>query len=312
MKKQIPTSIILSNEIRDALAQNMPIVALESAVITHGLPYPTNLELAQEVEEIIRNVGAVPATIAMMDGKIHIGLSNAEIERLSACQDAIKLSTRNLGIGIAANRNGGTTVAATLFAAHAVGISVFATGGIGGVHRGTQFDVSADLDALSKTPVIVVCAGIKSILDIPATLEVLETKGVPVLGYQSDVFPAFYSKDSGCPVDIRVDNPSQIADIAQAHWNLGLNSSLLVGLPLPENSALNFKEIDDCIKQALVDAESQKVSGAKMTPFLLDRVSKLSKGRSLQANLILLKNNARLAAEIAKAVTQPKAQSVEF
>jgi pseudouridylate synthase len=293
----------LSSEVAQALKAQAPIVALESAVITHGLPYPKNLELARRMESEVRAEGAVPATTAVMDGKIRIGLNEAELERLGDTSTyARKISRRDYAAALARGEKGGTTVAGTLIAASAIGLKIFATGGIGGVHRDAPFDVSADLPELSRSPVVVVCAGAKSILDLPATLEYLETMGVPVIGYQTDEFPAFYSRQSGLPVTVSADNPSQVADIARKHWEMGLQSALLVVVPPPQESALQHSEIEGIIQQALQEAVQQHIHGAAMTPFLLSKVSELSGGTSLRANLDLLHNNARVAARIANAL----------
>ena len=281
---------------------SLPLVALESAVITHGLPRPENLRLAQGLERMVREHGAVPATVALLDGRVQIGLSAAQLERLAQEDGARKISRRDFGIALARRENGGTTVAATLIAAHLAGIKVFATGGIGGVHRNAPFDVSADLPELARSPLVVVCAGAKSILDLPATLEYLETMGVAVLGYQTDEFPAFYSRESGLAVPARADSPAEIAAIARAHWNLGLESAILVVQPPPVEVALPLEQMEAIIAQALVEAEAAHIHGAATTPFLLGRVSQLSGGASLQTNLALLENNARLAAQIAAAL----------
>ena len=282
---------------------SLPLVALESAVITHGLPRPENLRLAQGLERMVREHGAVPATVALLDGRVQIGLSAMQMERLAQEDGARKISRRDFGIALARRENGGTTVAATLIAAHLAGIKVFATGGIGGVHRNAPFDVSADLPELARSPLVVVCAGAKSILDLPATLEYLETMGVAVLGYQTDEFPAFYSRESGLAVPACVDSPAEIAAIARAHWNLGLESAILVVQPPPVEVALPLEQMEAIIAQALVEAEAAHIHGAATTPFLLGRVSQLSGGASLQANLALLENNARLAAQVAAALT---------
>ena len=282
---------------------SLPLVALESAVITHGLPRPENLRLAQGLERMVREHGAVPATVALLDGRVQIGLSAMQMERLAQEDGARKISRRDFGIALARRENGGTTVAATLIAAHLAGIKVFATGGIGGVHRNAPFDVSADLPELARSPLVVVCAGAKSILDLPATLEYLETMGVAVLGYQTDEFPAFYSRESGLAVPACVDSPAEIAAIARAHWNLELESAILVVQPPPVEVALPLEQMEAIIAQALVEAEAAHIHGAATTPFLLGRVSQLSGGASLQANLALLENNARLAAQVAAALT---------
>ena len=302
MNTSIPPSFSLGQEVALALRQRYPVVALESAVITHGLPRPENLNLARSLEQTVREEGATPATIGLLDGKVHIGLRPELLERLANEDGARKISRRDFGIALARGENGGTTVAATLIAAKLAGIRVFATGGIGGVHRNAPFDISADLPELSRSPLIVVCAGAKSILDLPATVEYLETAGVAVLGYRTDEFPAFYSAQSGLPVNVRVDTPQEVARIARLHWEMGLESAILVVQPPPPESALPVEQIESVIHQALQEAEENGISGAQVTPFLLDRVNRLSGGASMQANLALLRNNARLAAQIATAL----------
>ena len=299
MPEELPKSYQLSPEVIQARRLNLPLVALESAVITHGLPRPTNLELAMSVEDEIRAYHAVPATIALIAGKICVGLDHASLERLSNERDARKVSRRDFATTLAANASGGTTVAGTLVAARAVGIRVFSTGGIGGVHRQAPFDISADLIELSRSPLVVVCAGAKAILDLPNTLEYLETMAVPVVGYQTDEFPAFYSRSSGLKLTASADTPAQIATIARIHWSLGLESAILVVLPLPEEVALPRDAVEKMIEQALSEAQKKGIHGQAVTPFLLSRVSELSGGASLHANLELLRNNARLAAQIA-------------
>jgi len=302
---QIPSSYALSPEVARARRGGHPLVALESAVITHGLPRPQNLLLARALEQVVREQGAVPATVAILDGKVRVGLSEAQLERLASEDGARKISRRDYGIALARGENGGTTVAGTLIAARQVGIRVFATGGIGGVHRNAAFDVSADLPELGRSPLVVVCAGAKSILDLPATLEVLETMGVAVLGYQTDDFPAFYSASSGLPVNARVESVQDVVRIAREHWQMGLESALLVVQPPPAEAALAQEQVEEAIQAAMVEAEKNQIRGAAVTPFLLERVSRLSGGASLQANLALLENNARLAALIAVAL-QPR------
>lgn len=297
----LPQSMTIQPEITRALKDGQPVVALESAVITHGLPRPVNIETAREMEAIIRDGGAIPATIALLDGKVHIGLTSAELQKLATLDGTRKISRRDFGYAIAKGLSGGTTVSGTMLAAALAGIRVFATGGIGGVHRGSNFDISADLPELGKTPLVVVCAGAKAILDLPATLEVLETQGVLVAGYQTDDLPAFYSPDSGLPLDARFDSPEQVAVAAQAQWGLGINSGLLVVQPIPSVDGIPSAEMDVAIHQAVEEANRQGISGPSTTPFLLARVKELSGGRSMQANLSLLRNNARLAAQIAAA-----------
>jgi pseudouridylate synthase len=299
INRQVPASIVLGMDVARALRSDLPVVALESAVITHGLPRPENLLLAQALEQEIRDQDVTPATVALMDGRVHIGITPDQLERLANEDGSRKIGRRDFGIALARKENGGTTVAGTLIAARSAGIRVFATGGIGGVHRQAPFDVSGDLPELGRSPLVVVCAGAKAILDLPATMEYLETMGVPILGYQTEAFPAFYSRESGLKVNARVDSPAEIARIAKAQWDLGIESALLVVQPPPEEVALPSAEVERMIAQALEEAAAQKMRGAAVTPFLLDRVSKLSGGASLQANLALLRNNAHLAAKIA-------------
>lgn len=288
-----------------ARSSGQAVVALESTVITHGLPYPENLTLARDMEAEVTAGGAVPATVAILDGKIHVGLNDAQLELLATTQNAIKVSHRDFGVALARKIPGGTTVAGTLHVAHLSGINVFATGGIGGVHRNAPFDVSSDLVELGRTPVVVVCAGAKSILDLPATLEVLETQGVMVIGYRTDEFPAFFSRSSGLKLNVRSDSPAEIAAVALAHWQAGIHSAVLVANPPPEDDALPFEEIETVIMKAVHEAESKGIYGSAATPFLLSKVNQLTSGKSMSTNLALLKNNARLAAQIAVAMAAP-------
>lgn len=287
-----------------------PIVALESTVITHGLPYPENIRLAQDMEAQVRGLGAIPATIAVIDGRICVGLNTNELEKLGQGGKMLKISARDIAPAVARGASGGTTVAATITIAHTVGIQVFATGGIGGVHRqphGSNSpveDVSADLTQLAKVPIVVVCAGAKAILDLPATLEMLETLVVPVVGYETNDFPAFYSRSSGYPTSTRADRPEDVAKIAQTHWNLGMRSAVLVAVPPPEETALPHENVDGAIEQALQEAFGKGIRGQEVTPFLLRRVSELTGGDSLRANLGLLLNNARVASMIARYIAQ--------
>ena len=289
-----------------------PIVALESTVITHGLPHPQNLELARDMEKQVRENGATPATIALLDGKIRIGLSDLELIRLSESDSTLptggfaKVSHRDFATAIVKKLNGGTTVAGTMYAANMAGIKVFATGGIGGVHKESAFDISTDLRSLAEIPTIVVCAGAKAILDLPATLEYLETMGVPVIGYKTDEFPAFYSRESGLGVSARLDSPEEVAEFAKAHWNLGMRSGILVTNPIPETESISKSKLEPIIAKASAEAIEQGIHGQKLTPFLLNRIGELTKGKSLKANLALLLNNARLAAEIAKEMNAKK------
>ena len=289
----------IAPEIKIALDLGAPIVALESTVITHGLPHPQNLELARNMEKNVRDAGATPATIALLDGQIRIGISDEELVLLSESESTLKVSHRDFATAIVKKANGGTTVAGTMFAANMAGIKVFATGGIGGVHKESAFDISTDLRSLAEIPTIVVCAGAKAILDLPATLEYLETMGVPVVGYQTDEFPAFYSRESGLGVSVRLDSPKEIAEFARAHWNLGMKSGILVTNPIPEADAISAAKMEPIIAKASAEAIEQGIHGQKLTPFLLGRISELTKGKSMKANLALLLNNARLAAQIA-------------
>jgi pseudouridylate synthase len=302
------TLISPSTEIARALQTNIPIVALESTVITHGLPHPKNIQLARDMESAIRNEGATPATVALINGKIRIGLTDEELVRLAEAKSPLKVSLRDFATAIVKKASGGTTVAGTMLAAHQVGIKVFATGGIGGVHKESAFDISTDLRALAEIPMIVVCAGAKAILDLPATLEYLETMGVPVVGYQTDKFPEFYSRDGNLDVSVRLDSPKEIAEFAQAHWSLGLHSALLVTNPIPVTDAIPKSEMEPIINQASKEAKDKKIHGQALTPFLLQRISELTNERSLRANLALLLNNARLAAQIAKAMANNQRQ----
>lgn len=292
-------NFVYSVEVEQTLRTAKPLVALESTVITHGLPYPKNLELALSMEATIQAEGACPATIAILDGSIHVGLTKNQMEKLVQEKNVRKISHRDFATAIVKKEFGGTTVAGTLFVANKAGIRVFATGGIGGVHPHSTFDVSTDLSALSQTPMIVVCAGAKAILDLPATLEVLETKGVPVIGYQTDEFPAFYSSESGLPVSARMDSPEEIVQFALSHWQLGFQSAVLVTLPPPAGSALSALEINSAIEQAQQEAEKKNIHGQALTPYLLSRLTELTHGATLKTNIDLLLNNAQLAARIA-------------
>lgn len=292
--------LTLSPEIRNALAENQAVVALESTVITHGLPFPENIQLAQDMESEVRAQGAIPATIALIAGEIRVGLAADELHELAQRQPVRKISSRDFGHALVQKAWGGTTVAGTLIAAHLAGIKAFATGGIGGVHRAAPFDVSADLTEMSRVPLVVVCAGAKAILDLPATLEMLETLAVPVVGYQTSDFPAFYSLSSGLPASCRVDSPAEAASLARSHWDLGLRSSVLVTQPPPASLALSNSAVESVIQQALTEAQQKGIRGQGVTPFLLARVSELTHGESLRTNLALLRQNARLAAQIAQ------------
>jgi pseudouridine-5'-phosphate glycosidase len=278
------------------------VVALESTLITHGLPRPKNLEVARALEAAVREAGAIPATIAILGGQITVGLTDEQLGYLAGAENVRKCSRRDLPVVVGRGEDGATTVAGTMMAAHMAGIRVFATGGIGGVHRGHPFDVSADLLELGRTPVTVVCAGAKAILDLPLTLEVLETQGVPVIGYGTDEFPAFYSRSSGLPVDVRCDTPEEVAAIAQSRDALELPGGILVAVPIPTEDELPSNEAEDAIERALAEAETQAITGKSVTPFLLARVSELTGETSLRANIALLLNNARVAAAIASAL----------
>ncbi len=301
---KIQTPFILSSDILRARQQGLPIVALESTVFTHGLPRPENLILAEDMENTVRLEGAIPATIAVLDGKIQIGLSRDQLQRLANADDAIKVSLRDFASAIIQKKPGGTTVAGTMFAAQQTGIRVFATGGIGGVHKEARFDVSTDLQALASIPIIVVCAGAKSILDLPATLEYLETMGVPVVGYGTDKFPEFFSLGNNHPVSIQLDTPREVIKFANTHWELGMKSAVLVCQPIPVDYSIPSNEIIDVLDQVSKEVSKlqseHKIKGQEVTPYELRRVNELTNGRSLQANLELLLNNARLAAHLAR------------
>jgi pseudouridine-5'-phosphate glycosidase len=301
--ENIPPWIELHPDVLQGLRTHQPIVALETTVITHGLPKPTNFELALRLQQEIRNAGAVPATIGLLKGSYHVGLSDSQLEHLALESEAVKINRREIGIQYALRRTGGTTVAATMYIAHKVGIPTFATGGIGGVHRGDSGDISADLPELANTPVVVVCSGAKAILDLPRTLEWLETYGVPVLGWQCDTFPTFFSAGGSLPVQIRVDNVGEAASLIQHHWEMGLNSGILLCVPCPEKEALPAAQVETALERALREADARGIVGKDVTPFLLEQLSEVTKGATLQANLALLRNNARVAAELAKAIT---------
>jgi pseudouridine-5'-phosphate glycosidase len=302
--KPIP-HLDVSPEVAQALANGQPVVALESTIISHGMPYPQNVETARHVEAEVRSHGAVPATVAIVDGRLKAGLSGDQIEALGrAGKHAHKVSRRDIPFMVAAGQTGATTVAATMIVAAMAGIRVFATGGIGGVHRDAAktFDVSADLQELAQTPVAVVCAGAKSILDLGLTLEYLETQGVPVVGYQTSTLPAFFTRDSGYPVDYRLDSPLDIAKALQVKWALGLKGGMVIANPIGEAFALPREQIDNAIAMALREAGEQAVGGKALTPFLLTRVNELTGGDSLNANIQLVLGNARLAAEVSGAL----------
>jgi pseudouridine-5'-phosphate glycosidase len=291
-------------EVKEALENGKPVVALESTIIAHGMPYPENLEVAREVEKIIREYGVVPATIAVIEGKIKIGLSREEMEFLATSKEVLKASRRDLSIIIAKKLTASTTVAATIVAAHLAGIQVFVTGGIGGAHRGAEktFDVSADLQELARTPVAVVCAGAKAILDLSLTLEYLETIGVPVIGFGTEELPAFYCRESGLKVDYTVNDETEAAEVIRTKWDLGLTSGILIANPIPEEWALSRPYINRIINKAILEAAKKGIKGKKLTPYLLSRINDLSEGKSLKANIELIKNNARVGAKIARAL----------
>ncbi|WP_422049790.1 pseudouridine-5'-phosphate glycosidase [Shimia sp.] len=298
------TLITLSPEVSEAKKNGTPIVALESTIITHGMPYPQNLEVARQVENDIREKGAVPATMAVINGTLHAGLTDAQLEALAQAKDVAKVSRADMAVIMAQGRTGATTVAATMIAAHLAGISVFATGGIGGVHKGAEesFDISADLTELGHTPVTVVAAGAKAILDVPKTLEVLETNGVPVIAYGQDSFPAFWSAQSDLAAPLRMDDASAIAAAHKMRGAMGLPGGQLVANPIPAADEIPAAELAPVIAQATREADEQGVTGKGVTPFLLQRIFELTAGRSLVANIALVRNNARLAADIAAAL----------
>ncbi len=291
----------INPEIQNALQQNKPIVALESTIISHGMPYPENVKTAKEVEQVVRENGAVPATIAILKGKMKVGLSDEELEFLATSKDIQKVSRRDIPFIISQKLHGATTVAATMIIAELAGIKVFVTGGIGGVHRGASesFDISADLQELTKTNVAVVCAGPKAILDIGLTLEYLETHGVPVIGFRTHDMPAFYTRTSGFLVDFRLDTEKEIAELLNAKLKLGLQGGVVIANPIPEEYEMDNDLINKAIEQALVQAKKLNITGKKITPFLLDAIKEITKGKSLASNIELVKNNAKLGSKIA-------------
>lgn len=295
--------LVYSEEVKQAIAQGTPVVALETTIVTHGMPFPDNVQTALSVERKIRDGGAVPATICILDGKFHIGMTEREIEHLAEMKGVVKASRRDLPVVLALRQAASTTVAATMIAARLANIPVFVTGGIGGVHRGAErtMDVSADLQELAASPVMVVCAGAKAILDIGLTLEVLETLGVPVLGYKTPQFPAFYTRDSGFAAGAEVGTADEVARIAHIKWSLGLRGGVLVGNPIPASAELPAAQIHDAIERALSEASAQGISGKDVTPFLLAAVERLTGGRSLVANIRLIEHNAEVGAAVAKA-----------
>jgi pseudouridine-5'-phosphate glycosidase len=297
------THITIAPEVQQALAQNKPVVALESTLITHGLPYPQNRDTALAMEQAVRDEGAVPATIAILKGQITVGLSQDEVEMLAQMPTGSvrKCSRRDIAIAVGLGETAATTVAGTMIIAHMAGLRIFATGGIGGVHRGHPEDISADLIELGRTPVTVVSSGAKSILDIPRTLEVLETQGVPIIGYGTDSLPLFFTRKSNYAIDVRVDGAEDVAKIMQASDNLDVQNGMLITVPVPEEEALPEADAEKAIQQATEEAEAQGIHGKEVTPFVLGRVVALTEGRSMRANHALLVNNARTAAQIAKA-----------
>jgi pseudouridylate synthase len=298
-------------DIERAIVHQQPIVALETAVLTHGLPFPTNVELAKKMETTVLDEKAIPATIGLVNGKVQIGLTEKQISFLGDPQTPKrKISQRDFGVAMVTEQNGGTTVGGSMVAASKAGIRVFATGGIGGVHREPPYDISADLIALHSIPMIVVCSGAKSILNLPATLEVLESYGVPIIGYKTDEFPAFFSAHSGLNVTAQVDSAKMIAKIAREQWLTGLRSAILVVQPPPAESALPAEEMEEIIQAAVKEASEKRIRGAAVTPYLLDRINQISNGKSMHTNLALLENNARLAAKIAKAYYKSQNKTV--
>ncbi|PBB06199.1 pseudouridine-5'-phosphate glycosidase [Salimicrobium humidisoli] len=290
-----------SQEVRDAKINDKPIVALESTIISHGMPYPQNVKMAREVEQIVRDEGAVPATIAIMDGKIKIGLSDEELEKFGNSEGVAKVSRRDLPNVVAMKKLGATTVTTTMICAEMAEIEMFVTGGIGGVHRGAEktMDISADLEELAKTNVAVVCAGAKSILDLGLTMEYLETKGVPVIGYQTEYLPAFYTRTSEFKLSFRAESEEEIAETLKAKWDLGLQGGAVIANPIPEEDAMDESYINGIISQAVKEAETDNISGKDSTPYLLGRIKELTNGKSLDANIALVKHNARVGSRIA-------------
>ncbi|MEQ2400323.1 pseudouridine-5'-phosphate glycosidase [Peptoniphilus hominis (ex Hitch et al. 2025)] len=291
-----------SDEVKKAMEEGKPVVALESTIISHGMPYPQNIETAKACEEIIRENGAVPATTAIIGGKIKIGLSDEELEFMATSKDIIKASRRDFAYIVSQGLNGATTVASTIIASRLAGIKIFVTGGLGGVHRHAEvtFDISRDLEELAANDIMIVCAGCKSILDIGLTLEYLETKGVPVFGYQTDYMPAFFTRKSEFKVDYNIKNPKEAAEAAKAQWELGLQGGILLTNPIPESDSMDEEKINTAIEKALVEAEEKGIHGKETTPFLLSKVLEVTEGKSLEVNIALVKNNARLGAEVAK------------
>jgi pseudouridine-5'-phosphate glycosidase len=291
----------IAAEVRDALAAHRPVVALETTIVTHGMPYPENVATARSLEAEIRARGAVPATIAVMGGAIRVGLSPSELDELATTQNVLKLSRNDLAYALSTGQPGATTVAATMICAHLAGIRVFATGGIGGVHRGAEctFDISADLEELARTPVAVVCAGAKALLDLPKTLEYLETRGVPVIGYRTNEFPAFWSRSSGLPVPLRLDSTAEIARMLNLKWELGLQGGAIIANPVDAADEIPTAEMSGYIDAAVAEAAARGIAGKAVTPFILARLVEITGGRSLRTNIALVQSNARLAADLA-------------
>lgn len=299
-----PNLFHLSREVEEALRAARPVVALESTVIAHGLPRPLNLETARRLEAIVREAGAVPATVAILGGALTVGLSDKELKHIAESSDVKKISRRDLALAVASEWDGATTVASTMWIAHRAGIRVFATGGIGGVHRGALPDVSADLPELARTPMLVVCSGAKIVLDLAATREWLETFGITLLGYGVEEMPAFYSRTSGLAVDARVDSAARVAQIAAAQQSLGMEGAILVTVPVPAEAEVPIARLQEALAAALNEAERSHIAGRALTPFLLTRMSEQSQGATLNANIALLENNARVAAHIAVALSE--------
>lgn len=314
MNKMLDEYLDITPEVRDAVRAGAPVVALESTILSHGMPYPQNLEFAHRVEEVIRDAGAIPATMAVIKGRMKAGITPDELELLCKNEGKSigKLSRRDLPVALATGATGATTVTTTMMLAHFAGVKFFATGGIGGVHRGaeTTFDISADLQELANTPVAVICAGAKMILDIGLTLEYLETMGVPVVGMNCEQFPSFYCRESGFGVDYVAKTPADVANLAAVKWGIGLKGGILIGNPVPEKYALDFNEMSSIIEQALADAQKEGIKGKETTPFLLARIVELTGGDSLATNIELALNNARTAAEIAVAYAKSLPSSV--
>jgi pseudouridine-5'-phosphate glycosidase len=298
----IAKSSVFAFEVTRAQSQGLAVVALESAVITHDLARPQNLTLALDMEQAVRAEGATPATVGVLEGKMIVGMNQGELERLVYADGLLKISLRNFGAALLKQASGGTTVAGTMFAANRANIKVLATGGIGGIHIEQRFDISPDLKALAEIPMIVVCAGANGILDLPATVEYLEGMDVPVIGYQTDKFPEFFSAGRGLPISARLDTTEEIAKFAYYHWTLGMKSAVLVCQPVPSGAALDPKQVDEALRKALQEAQQQSVRGQKLTPFLFKRLSQLTGGKSTRAHLALLLNNAKLAAQVARAL----------